>query len=323
MSLSELKLEDLIKNGDLTGMYFREAGQVPLLTQEEEVSLAQRIEKAKNARDCLDSNFNLSRTERQELEEAISDGKEARDHLAQANTRLVISIAKRYIYKGLPFDDLIQEGNIGLLQAIDKFNYHLGFRFSTYATWWIRQKVTRAMSQQRRTIRLPNYVEDRLRLIKKVTTPLTQKLSREPTPDEIADAIQEIDPDTRITSELVSRTIRDARPLVEINRPKGDSDEDELGDFMFDTTATSVEDEARKVILREKLENILNRLPEREEKILRLRMGFDGDRPYALEEIAQKFDPPLSRERIRQLQNAGLGRMRRYGIRIGLYEEVD
>lgn len=291
-----------VSSDDTVGLYLKEMARVPLLNTEEEISLAQRLEKGKDAGEKLARlNGSLSEGDHLALIELIEDGKDARDHLIKANTRLVVSIAKRYMGRGVPFLDLIQEGNLGLMKAVEKFDYKRGYRFSTYATWWIRQTITRAIADQGRTIRVPVHMSDRIRHLYKTARELEQKHGRKPTPEEIA---QEMDLEPRKVQWMLKVSWR---PLS-LERPVGEDEESELGNFIEDYTMPTPLQSAYQNLLREKLDEVLSTLTPREARILRLRFGLQNGRSYTLEEVGQKFG--LTRERIRQIEGKALRRLR-------------
>ncbi|MCQ3932374.1 MAG: RNA polymerase sigma factor RpoD [Chloroflexi bacterium] len=291
-----------VSSDDTVGLYLKEMARVPLLTTEEEISLALRLEKGKEASDKLARlNGHCPEDELLKLTALVDDGREARDHLIKANTRLVVSIAKRYMGRGVPFLDLIQEGNLGLMKAVEKFDYKRGFRFSTYATWWIRQTITRAIADQGRTIRVPVHMSDRIRHLYKTARELEQKHGRKPTPEEIA---QEMDLEPRKVQWMLKVSWR---PLS-LERPVGEDEESELGNFIEDYTMPTPLQSAYQNLLREKLDEVLSTLTPREARILRLRFGLQNGRSYTLEEVGQKFG--LTRERIRQIEGKALRRLR-------------
>jgi len=291
-----------VSSDDTVGLYLKEMARVPLLSNEEEISLAHRLEAGLAAEVDL-AKLNGSATEEQilQLTYVVEDGKNARDHLIKANTRLVVSIAKKYMGRGVPFLDLIQEGNLGLMKAVEKFDYKRGFRFSTYATWWIRQTITRAIADQGRTIRVPVHMSDRIRKLYKVARQLEQTHGRKPTAEEIA---QEMNIDARKVQWMLKVSWR---PLS-LERPVGEDEDSELGNFIEDNTTPTPTQSSYQNLLREKVEEVLNTLSPREARILRLRFGLQNGRCYTLEEVGQKFG--LTRERIRQIEGKALRRLR-------------
>jgi RNA polymerase primary sigma factor len=287
---------------DPIGMYLKEMARVPLLTNDEEVSLAIRIEQGRACEEKLARlNGSATRQETEELSESIDDGADARAQLIKANTRLVVSIAKKYIGRGVPFLDLIQEGNLGLMKAVEKYEYQRGFRFSTYATWWIRQSITRAIAEQGRTIRIPVHMVDRIRLMNKTANELEQKLSRPPSVDELAEKLE-------LDNERVEWMMQVAWLPLSLESPVGDEEDSELGMFVEDTASPTPNQAAYQNILREKIEEVLATLSPREARILRLRFGLENGETYTLEEIGKKFG--LTRERIRQIEGKALRRLR-------------
>lgn len=291
-----------ISSDDTVGLYLKEMARVPLLSTEEEVDLAKRIERGDMAEielarfngDCPDARF-------RELMYMVDDAMGARDHLIKANTRLVVSIAKKYMGRGVPFLDLIQEGNLGLMKAVEKFDYHRGYRFSTYATWWIRQTITRAIADQGRTIRVPVHMSDRIRRLYKIAHQLEQAMGRKPSPEEIA-AVMEVDP------RKVQWMMRVSWRPLSLETPVGEDEDSELGSFVEDDSTPTPTQSAYQNLLRDKIEEVLATLSPREARILRLRFGLHNGRPYTLEEVGQKFG--LTRERIRQIEGKALRRLR-------------
>jgi len=290
-----------ISTNDTVGLYLKEMSQVPLLETEEEVRLAKAIEAGREARDILGKN-GANRAERMRLEREIREGLVAREHLIKANTRLVVSIAKKYMGRGVPFLDLIQEGNLGLMKAVKKFDYTRGYRFSTYATWWIRQTITRSIADQGRTIRVPVHMSDRIRRLYKTARKLEQECGRQPTPEEIA---AEMD----IEAHKVRWMLRVSWRPMSLERPVGDDGEsDELGSFIEDKTTPMPTENASHRLLAEKIQEMLTTLSPREAKILRLRFGLTDGCSHTLEEVGQRFG--LTRERIRQIEGKALRRLR-------------
>ena len=293
---------DHIAPEDIVGLYLKEMSRVPLLTFDEEVGIARRIDQGRQAKQLLlKPNGPINTQRRQELEFQIQDGILAREHLIKANTRLVVSIAKKYTGRGLPFLDLIQEGNLGLMKAIEKFEYQRGFRFSTYATWWIRQTVTRAIADQSRTIRVPVHMTDRIRQMYKTVHDLEQELGRPPTNVELATRM-EVEPGKLQWMLQVSWI------PISLENPVSDDDDSELGMFLEDEITPAPAQVVYENMLKEKLNEVLASLSPREARVLRLRFGLDNDRSYTLEEVGQKFG--LTRERIRQIEGRALRRLR-------------
>lgn len=291
-----------VSSEDTIGLYLKEMSRVPLLSNTEEIDIARRIEKGRASKDLLESNVGHMPVEkREELEKQVVDGLDARDHLIKANTRLVVSIAKRYISRGVPFLDLIQEGNLGLMKAVEKFEYMRGFRFSTYATWWIRQTITRSIADQGRTIRVPVHMVDRIRQLYKLTHELEQKLGRVPNSEELGNELG-------ASSAKVEWMQRVSWLPLSLESPVNDEDDSELGMFVEDEITPSPIQSAYTNLLAEKIEQVLTTLPPREARILKLRFGLDNGRTYTLEEVGRKFG--LTRERIRQIEGKALSRLR-------------
>ncbi len=299
-----------IDTDDTIGLYLKEVGRVPLLTAEEEVELAQRIERGRMAREEL-AKGNVSLRRRSELQILIEDGWRAREHLITANSRLVISVAKKYMGRGVPFLDLIQEGNIGLIRAAKKFDYRRGHKFSTSATWWIRQAVTRAIADQGRTIRVPVHMGDQIHHFLRVQHQLTQRLGRDPTVDELAGALE-------VTPQKVENMIQVARRPLSLETPTDDEEDSVLGDFIQDEEVPAPDETATYNLLREHLESVLNSLPPREVRILQLRYGLLDGQAYTLEEVGRKMG--VTRERVRQIEAQALSRLRHPAIRRRLRE---
>ena len=283
---------------DTVGLYLKEMARVPLLNTEEEINLAQRLEAGLAAEKKMKKNPASPRCT--EWECLMQDGVSAREHLIKANTRLVVSIAKKYMCRGVPFLDLIQEGNLGLMKAVEKFDYRRGYRFSTYATWWIRQTITRAIADQGRTIRVPVHMSDRIRRLYRTARQLEQELGRKPTPEEIA---REMDIEPR----KVQWMLRVSWQPLSLEHPVGEDEDSELGNFIENDTPTPAQS-AYDNLLHDKIEEVLATLTPREARILRLRFGLQNGRSYTLEEVGQKFG--LTRERIRQIEGRALRRLR-------------
>ena len=289
-----------IETDDTVGLYLKEIGHIPLLTAEQEVSLAKRIERGVNALKRLNSN-GVSPKKRVELEQVLVDGRAAREHLITANSRLVISIAKKYIGRGVPFLDLIQEGNIGLIRAARKFDYHRGHKFSTYATWWIRQAVTRAIADQGRTIRVPVHMGDQINKLIRVSHQLTQELGRDPTPEELAEALE-------IPVKKAEQMIQVARRPISLETPTDEDEDSVLGDFIEDEDSVQPAEVVTYNLLKKQIQDILGTLPPREVRILQLRYGLLDGQSYTLEEVGKKLG--VTRERVRQIEAQALSRLR-------------
>ena len=307
IEVSKEELEDLsvpegINIDDHVKMYLKEIGKVNLLTPEEELSLAKRMADGETAKEQLEEiGEEIDEDTKKQIDLLIADGEKAKKSLAEANLRLVVSIAKRYVGRGMLFLDLIQEGNLGLIKAVDKFDYTKGYKFSTYATWWIRQAITRAIADQARTIRIPVHMVETINKLVRVSRQLVQELGREPTPEELAkelnmpvDKVREI---SKISQEPVS-----------LETPIGEEEDSHLGDFIPDEDAPAPSEAASFVLLKEQLGAVLETLSEREAKVLRLRFGLDDGRARTLEEVGKEFD--VTRERIRQIEAKALRKLR-------------
>lgn len=292
-----------ISSDDTIGLYLKEMSRVPLLKVQEELDIARRIETGRTGKCELDrSNGGCPPERKVELLNIVEDGFLAREHLIKANTRLVVSVAKRYMGRGVPFLDLIQEGNLGLMKAVEKYDYHRGFRFSTYATWWIRQTITRSIADQGRTIRVPVHMVDRIRQLYKVSHEMEQVLGRVPNSQELAEKLE-------VTADKVEWMLQVSWLPLSLESPINEDEEDsELGQFVEDQlTPTPIESTYSK-LLREKIEEVLDTLPPREARILKLRFGLENGHNYTLEEVGEKFG--LTRERIRQIESKALRRLR-------------
>jgi len=287
---------------DTVGLYLKEMSQVPLLSVDEEQAIAKQIEAGRHAKVELAQMAAEPEPERYaELKAIVAEGEQAWEHLIKANTRLVVSIAKRYIGRGGPFLDLIQEGNLGLIKAVEKFDYTRGFRFSTYATWWIRQSITRSIADQGRTIRIPVHMIDQIRELYRTSQSLEQTLGRKPLAKEIAEQMD-------ISVSKVAWMMRISWLPVSLETPIGDEDESELGMFLEDEETPSPAEMTYQTMMREKINEVLSTLSPREARILRMRFGLDRGRAYTLEEVGLKFG--LTRERIRQIEGKALRQLR-------------
>ena len=300
-----------IDTDDMIGLYLKEVGRVPLLTAEEEVTLAKRIERGRISREELAIAMDSSDNSDVEHRENIEDGWAAREHLITANSRLVISVAKKYMGRGVPFQDLIQEGNKGLIRAAKKFDYRRGHKFSTYATWWIRQAVTRAIADQGRTIRVPVHMGDQINKLLRIQHHLTQRLGRDPTVEELARALD-------VPPKKVENMIQVARRPLSLETPTDDEEDSVLGDFIHDREAPAPDETATYNLLRDHLNEVLGSLPPREVRILQLRYGLLDGQSYTLEEVGRKMG--VTRERVRQIEAQALSRLRHPGVQRKLRE---
>ena len=290
---------------DPVRMYLKEIGKVPLLTAAQEVSLAKRIEAGLLAADEMETaeeaSTKLDRATARALQRTEADGLNAKRALVEANLRLVVSIAKRYVGRGMLFLDLIQEGNLGLIRAVEKFDYDKGFKFSTYATWWIRQAITRAIADQARTIRIPVHMVETINKLIRVQRGLLQELGREPTPDEIGAQME-------MTAERVREILKISQEPVSLETPIGEEEDSQLGDFIEDSDAVAPPDAANETMLAEHLRRVLDSLSERERKVIELRFGLVDGHPRTLEEVGREFG--VTRERIRQIESKTLCKLR-------------
>lgn len=300
--LSDEAIRVLVRQDDLVGVYLIDINKTDLLSAEEEVSLAQRIEAGNKAKGHMEKRVkNINSTRKEKLEELVEDGKAAWDHLIEANTRLVVSIAKKYMDR-MPFLDLIQEGNLGLMKAVDRFDWRRGYRFSTYATWWIKQTVTRAIADQSRTVRVPVHMHDAIREMHKGIRLFEQEWGHKP-------SIEEIGEITGASRKKVMLMLRAGSFPISLHDPAGDDGEDEFGDFIMDETSPDPSEIVSDAILREKIEEVLDSLGNvRQAKILRLRFGLDGGKRLTLEQVGDRFG--ITRERIRQIEAKALARLR-------------
>lgn len=274
MEQMDLSVPDGVSMEDPVRMYLKEIGKIPLLSSEEEIEIAKKV---------------------------AEGSEEAKKRLAEANLRLVVSVAKRYVGRGMLFLDLIQEGNLGLIKAVEKFDYTKGYKFSTYATWWIRQAITRAIADQARTIRIPVHMVETINRLVRASRQLVQELGREPTPQELSDRLQ-------IPVEKVNEVMKIAQEPVSLETPVGEEDDSHLGDFIQDDNMPIPAEEAAHVLLSEQLEEVLSTLSDREEKVLRLRFGLDDGRARTLEEVGKEFH--VTRERIRQIEAKALRKLK-------------
>ena len=298
-------LMDTFGTDDPVRMYLKEIGKVNLLTSEEEVELAQAMTAGTAAQEQLDelkaSGEELPEELRRELEKTIKKGERARQRLAEANLRLVVSIAKRYVGRGMQFLDLIQEGNLGLIKAVEKFDYVKGFKFSTYATWWIRQAITRAIADQARTIRIPVHMVETINKVIRVSRQLLQELGHDPSAEEIAEEMN-------MPAERVREIMKIAQEPVSLETPIGEEEDSHLGDFIPDEDASEPAEAASFTLLKEQLVEVLSTLTPREEKVLKLRFGIEDGRTRTLEEVGKEFN--VTRERIRQIEAKALRKLR-------------
>ncbi len=295
-------LDEVAASADLVRVYLNEIGKVALLTAADEVELAKRIEAGLYAAHLLTASNSFTAARKRELRALVIDGERAKDHLLRANLRLVVSLAKRYTGHGMPFLDLIQEGNLGLIRAVEKFDYTKGFKFSTYATWWIRQAISRAMADQSRTIRLPVHLVEQVNKLQRIRRELNQELGREANHAELA---HELD----ITEERVRELIDLSRDLVSLDQTVGADDDASLGDFIADERASfAAETVVEGGLMRAQLQDVLDTLDAREAAVVRMRYGLDGGQPKTLDEIGRAFK--LSRERIRQIERETMAKLR-------------
>ena len=295
---------------DMVGLYLKQAAEVPLLTPEEEIILSKTIERGRVARDELASG-KVAAGRRDKLVKQVEDGWKSRERLIISNSRLVISVAKKYIGRGVPFLDLIQEGNIGLMRAAKKFDYKRGFKFSTYATWWIRQAVTRAIADQGRTIRVPVHMGDQISKLRRVQNQLKQKHAREPTLQEMADTMD-------LPVKKVEDMLKVSRRPLSLEMPIDDEGESMLGDFIEDQESPAPDETASYNLLKEHLGSVLDTLPPREVRVLQLRYGLIDGKTCTLEEVGRKMG--VTRERVRQIEAQALRRLRHPGVSIALRE---
>ena len=292
---SHAKINDPVK------MYLKEIGQIPLLDPKEEPIIARQIQEGEEAKEAM-KNPDLSDEEKKKLAKVIADGEQAKQTLISSNLRLVVSIAKKYVGRGMLFLDLIQEGNCGLIKAVEKFDYTKGFKFSTYATWWIRQSITRAIADQARTIRIPVHMVETINKLTRIQRQLVQDLGRDPLPEEIAEKME------NISAEKVREIQRIALDPVSLETPIGEEDDSHLGDFIEDKDTLSPDDYTNNQLLKDEINAVLQGLTEREEKVLRLRFGLLDGRTRTLEEVGKEFN--VTRERIRQIEAKALRKLK-------------
>ncbi|ONI79374.1 RNA polymerase subunit sigma [Actinosynnema sp. ALI-1.44] len=298
---AELDLDAQGPAADLVRVYLNGIGKTALLTAAQEVELAKRIEAGVFAQHMLETNPQLPAQRRMDLKSLIRDGHVAKNHLLEANLRLVVSLAKRYTGRGMPLLDLIQEGNLGLIRAVEKFDYTKGFKFSTYATWWIRQAITRGMADQGRTIRLPVHLVEQVNKLARIKRDLHQQLGREATNDELAK-------ESGLSVNKVADLLDHARDPVSLDMPVGAEEDAPLGDFIEDSEATDAEGAVISGLLQDDLRRVLATLDEREQHVIRLRYGIDDGQPRTLDQIGKRFG--LSRERVRQIEREVMSKLR-------------
>lgn len=292
---SHAKINDPVK------MYLKEIGQIPLLDPKEEPIIARQIQEGEEAKEAM-KNPDLSNEEKKKFAKVIADGEQAKQTLISSNLRLVVSIAKKYVGRGMLFLDLIQEGNCGLIKAVEKFDYTKGFKFSTYATWWIRQSITRAIADQARTIRIPVHMVETINKLTRIQRQLVQDLGRDPLPEEIAEKME------NISAEKVREIQKIALDPVSLETPIGEEDDSHLGDFIEDKDTLSPDDYTNNQLLKDEINAVLQGLTEREEKVLRLRFGLLDGRTRTLEEVGKEFN--VTRERIRQIEAKALRKLK-------------
>ena len=304
-----MRTDEVAEERDLVGVYLHEISRTPLLDAAKEVDLSKAIEAGLYAEHLLESGDVRRGVSREELERLVIEGERAKDLFIRANLRLVVSIARRYVRSGMPMLDLIQEGNTGLVRAVEKFDYERGYKFSTYATWWIRQAISRAIAQQERTVRLPVHLVEDVNRMRNVTRQLVRELGADPEPEQIAAALG-------TTVERVGELTRWAQDTVSLDTPVGDDGDTNLGDLVADSDAPSPEEVVLTALERQRIEGLLNHLDDRSAGIMRARYGLEDGREHSLTEVASRFS--LSRERIRQLEIQALGRLRELARAEGL-----
>jgi RNA polymerase sigma factor (sigma-70 family) len=304
-----MRTDQVAEERDLVGVYLHEISRTPLLDAAREVDLSKAIEAGLYAEHLLETGEIRRGVSREELERVFEEGKRAKDLFIRANLRLVVSIARRYVRSGMPMLDLIQEGNTGLVRAVEKFDYERGYKFSTYATWWVRQAISRAIAQQERTVRLPVHLVEDVNRMRNVTRQLVRELGADPEPEQIAASLG-------VTVERVNELTRWAQDTVSLDTPVGDDGDTNLGDLVADSDAPSPEEIVLTALERQRIEGLLNHLDDRSAGIMRARYGLEDGREHSLTEVASRFS--LSRERIRQLEIQALGRLRELARAEGL-----
>ncbi|RIV36601.1 sigma-70 family RNA polymerase sigma factor [Micromonospora radicis] len=304
-----MRTDEVAEERDLVGVYLHEISRTPLLDAAREVDLSKAIEAGLYAEHLLGADRLPDGVTREELGQLVADGERAKDLFIRANLRLVVSIARRYVRSGMPMLDLIQEGNTGLVRAVEKFDYERGYKFSTYATWWIRQAISRAIAQQERTVRLPVHLVEDVNRMRNVARQLTRELGGDPEPEQIAAALG-------VTVERVNELVRWSQDTVSLDTPVGDDGDTNLGDLVADSDAPSPEEIVLTGLERQRIEGLLNHLDDRSAGIMRARYGLEDGREHSLTEVASRFS--LSRERIRQLEIQALGRLRELARAEGL-----
>ncbi|NHD17407.1 MULTISPECIES: sigma-70 family RNA polymerase sigma factor [Actinopolyspora] len=298
---NEADLDNQGPSADLVRVYLNGIGRTALLSAQDEVDLAKRIEAGVYAKHLLDTSEDLSRERRADLKAVVRDGSDAKNHLMEANLRLVVSLAKRYTGRGMPLLDLIQEGNLGLIRAVEKFDYTKGYKFSTYATWWIRQAITRGMADQSRTIRLPVHLVEQVNKLARIKRDLHQKLGREATEEEIA-------AEADMTVEKVVDLMDHSKDPVSLDMPVGSEEDAPLGDFIEDSEGADAENAVISGFLQDDLRRVLDTLEGREQQVIRMRYGVDDGQPRTLDQIGKAFG--LSRERVRQIEREVMSKLR-------------
>jgi RNA polymerase sigma factor (sigma-70 family) len=308
-NMTMLRTDQVAEERDLVGVYLHEISRTPLLDAAHEVDLAKAIEAGLYAENLLEEGTMRKGVSSEELELLVAEGAQAKDLFIRANLRLVVSIARRYVRSGMPMLDLIQEGNTGLVRAVEKFDYVKGFKFSTYATWWIRQAISRAIAQQERTVRLPVHLVEDVNRMRNVARQLTRELGSEPEPEQIAVALG-------VPLERVTELMQWSQDTVSLDTPVGDDGDTNLGDLVADSDSPSPEEIVLSALERQRIEGLLNHLDDRSAGIMRARYGLEDGREHSLTEVASRFS--LSRERIRQLEIQALGRLRELARAEGL-----